>query len=272
MTLAAGIYVFWVSFFRVGSFGTPTVFVGWSNYASAFSAFNFLPDIIHTVGFVVVAVGIELVLGVLLGVALARKILGNGVATTLLIIPFAIAPSVSALVFRALLDPNYGWIDYYLRLLGVSHPILWLSNTSTAWVALIALDAWEWTPFVALIILSGLQSLPVEVGEAAHVDGANAVQRFRYVTLPMLTPFIAIAAVLRTIASFKTFDTFFILTNGGPGISTSVVNLSIYRVVMQDFDIGSGAAIGVMLLVIVLCLTPLLIRSVGRYAEHERGV
>lgn len=272
MTIAAGIYVVYVSFYRIGSFGTPNQFVGWQNFTQAFTTYNFLPDISRTIGYVVVSVLIELVLGILLGLALSRPARGNRIAAAFFIIPFASTPAVSSLVFKALLDPNYGWVDYYLRDLGLAHPIQWLSGGPTAWVSLIGLDIWEWTPFVALIVLAGLQSLQTDVLEAARVDGASAWKRFRYITLPMLTPFLAIAGVLRVIQAFKTFDVFLVLTNGGPGTSTETVNLTIYRLVMQDFSIGSGAAIAVMLLVILLLLTPLLLKSIGRYAEHERGV
>ncbi|MCU1489928.1 MAG: carbohydrate transporter rane protein 1, family [Acidimicrobiaceae bacterium] len=272
MTIAAGVYVFWVSFYRIGSFGTGNQAVGWLNYRDAFSTYDFLPDLLRTVGYVAVSVGIELVAGIALGVSLARRVRGNRLAAALLIVPFATTPAVSALVFRSLLDPNYGWIDYYLRSFGLHQPIQWLSHPTTAWISLIGLDVWEWTPFVALVVLSGLQSLRTDVVEAARVDGASALQRFRYITLPMLTPFLAIAAVLRVIQSFKTFDIFLILTNGGPGTGTETVNLQIYRLVMQDFSIGQGAAIAVMLLVVLLLLTPLLLKTIGHYAEHERGV
>jgi multiple sugar transport system permease protein len=272
MTVAAGIYVFYVSFYRIGSFGTPNQFVGWLNYEDAFTSNNFLPDLARTLLYVGVSVSVEVVLGLLLGLALARPVRANRVAAAFFVIPFATTPAVSALVFGALLNPNYGWIDYYLSDLGITHrPIEWLSNTGTAWVSLVGLDVWEWTPFVALIILAGLQSLQTDVLEAATVDGATAWQRFRQVQLRMLTPFLAIAIVLRVIQGFKTFDTFLILTNGGPGTSTESVNLTIYRLVMQDFSIGSGAAIAVMLLVVMLLFTPLLLRTIGKYAEHERG-
>lgn len=272
MTIAAGIYVLYVSFFRVGTFGAPNQFVGGQNYSDAFTVNNFGPDLIRTVLYVVVAVSIELVAGLMLGLALARPSRANKVAAAFFVIPFAATPAVSALVARVLLDPNYGWIDYYLRRIGItSQPIQWLSHPTTAWVALIGLDVWQWTPFVALIILAGVQSLRTDVLEAAQVDGARTWATFRYIRLPMLAPFIAIAAVLRVIQAFKTFDIFLILTNGGPGTSTEVVNLNLYRIVMQDFSVGSGAAIAVMLLILLLTFTPLLLRTVGSHAEHERG-
>lgn len=272
MTVAVGIYVLYESFYRTGSFGTGNVFVGFGNYADAFPDNNFSSDLARTLGYVAAAVSIELAAGVALGLVLARPARSNRIAAALFVIPFACTPAAAALVSRALLDPNYGWVDYYLQNLGLrSSPIQWLSHSGTAWTALIGLDVWEWTPFVALIVMAGAQSLTREVFDAAAVDGASVWARFRYLELPMLTPFIAIAGVLRVIQAFKTFDIFQILTNGGPGSSTEVVNLSLYRTVMQDFSIGSGAAIAVMLLVILLLLTPLLLRTVGRQGDPERA-
>lgn len=214
----------------------------------------------------------ELAAGVALGLVLARPARSNRVAAALFVIPFACTPAASALVARVLLDPNYGWVDYYLHTTGLAgSPIQWLSHPVTAWIAIVGLDVWEWTPFVALIVMAGAQSLPGDVFDAAAVDGAGPWARFRHIQLPLLTPFIAIAGVLRVIQAFKTFDIFQILTNGGPGSSTEVVNLSLYRIVMQDFSIGSGAAIAVMLLVILLLLTPLLLRTVGRHTDPERS-
>jgi multiple sugar transport system permease protein len=271
MTVAVAVYVIYESLFRTGSFGNGNVFVGLGNYADAFTTNNFTPDLIRTFGYVAVSVALELVAGVALGLVLARPARSNRVAAALFVIPFACTPAASGLVARVLLDPNYGWADYYLHSLGlIGSPIQWLSHPVTAWIALIGLDVWEWTPFVALVVMAGAQSLPSDVFDAAAVDGAGPWARFRYIQLPMLTPFIAIAGVLRIIQAFKTFDIFQILTNGGPGSSTEVVNLSLYRIVMQDFSIGSGAAIAVMLLVILLLLTPLLLRTVGRHADPER--
>lgn len=265
MTLAVAVYVLYESFFRVGTFGAPTVFVGFDNYVSAFSAFNFAGNIVHTIFFVVVAVTIELLLGILLGIALAKKTGGSSIASGLLVIPFAMTPVVSAMVVRTLLNPTYGWIDYYLRAVGVTRaPIDWLGSRATAWIALIGLDVWEWTPFVALIVLAGYQSMNVDVLEASAVDGAGAIEKLRYIILPLLAPFVAIAGVLRVIQAFKTFDSFMVLTGGGPGSSTDVINLNIYRLVLQDFNIGAGAAMGVMFLIILLVLTPLLLRTIGK--------
>ena len=132
-----------------------------------------------TILFVVVEVGIELVLGLLLALMLAPKSRSNAAAATLLILPKAVTPVVSALVWRELFNPNYGWVNYYLRKIGImGEPIAWLSNPQTSWFTVISLDVWQWTPFVALILMAGLQGIPPEPREAAAVDGA-IVAKFR---------------------------------------------------------------------------------------------
>jgi multiple sugar transport system permease protein len=272
MTVVAGIYVFYISFFRVNGFGQGNQFVGFGNFQDAFTTYSLLGNLIRTIAFVVLAVGIELAVGGFLAFQLAKRLRGTGIAGILLLIPFAMTPAVSAMIFRILLDPSSGWIDHYLRSAGlISQPIQWLSNPQTAWVALVGLDIWSWTPFVALILMAGIQSMPRDVLEAASLDGARGWTHLRYITLPLLSPFIAIAGVLRTIQAFQTVDSFLVLTNGGPGGSTTVANLSIYRLVVQNFSIGLGAATAVVVLILLLALTPLLMRIIGKYAEHERG-
>jgi multiple sugar transport system permease protein len=272
MTLVAGVYVFYISFFRVDVFGGGNQFAGLANFGYAFSTYNLHGNLFRTIAFVVVAVGVELVAGGFLAFQLARRLRGTGLAGVLLLIPFAMTPAVSAMIFNILLDPASGWIDHYLQSAGlISHPIQWLSQAPTAWVALIGLDVWSWTPFVALVLLAGIQSMPREVLEAASLDGAQGWTRLRFIVLPLLSPYLAIAGVLRTIQAFQTVDSFLILTNGGPGDSTTVANLSIYQLIVQNFSIGLGAAVAVVVLIVLLALTPLLMRVVGRYAEHERG-
>jgi multiple sugar transport system permease protein len=215
-----------------------------------------------------IAVTLEMVIGVLLAVPLAAKTRGNTVATALLLLPFAITPAVSALIFRQLLDPNFGWIDHYLGAIGItSEPIEWLSNPGTAWIALIGLDVWQWTPFVALILMAGLQGVPEEPQQAAAIDGAKRWQVFRYITLPLLLPFVAVALLLRVVEAFKTFASVQVLTGGGPGRSTELVNTTVYRVALQDFSVGAAAALGIVFLIVLLALIPQLLRLLNRRTE-----
>lgn len=240
-------------------------FVGLANYQYVLTDPNVRNGLIVAVVFVVLAVGIETVIGLLLALALAKRTLGNSVASTLLLLPFAVAPVVSALLWRELLNPNYGWVDHYLQKFGLtSAPIDWLGSSFTSWVALIGLDVWQWTPFVALILMAGLQGIPREPQEAAAVDGASRWEMFWYVTLPLLRPFIAIAVLLRAVEAFKTFATVRVLTGGGPGTSTEIINLTIYRVGLQNFQIGAAAALGMVFLILLLIVVSQLLRVIGR--------
>ncbi len=148
-----------------------------------------------------------------------------------------------------------------------SQPIAWLSDPTTSWIALIGLNVWQWTPFVALILLAGLQGIPQEPREAAAMDGANAWQSFFHITLPLLRPFIAISLLLRVIDAFKTFDIIQVLTGGGPGTATETVNLSIYRVALQDFNVGAASALGVCFLILLAIVVGQLLRLFARYTD-----
>jgi multiple sugar transport system permease protein len=272
MTVGPAIFLIYSSLHNIQMFGGESRFVGLRNFQELLTDATFLHSLLVTLAFVAIAVAIELVIGVALAMALAPKTRANGVAATLLLLPFAVTPVVSAMVFKQLIDPNYGWVNYYLSKVGLLPQNLdWLANPSTAWIALVTLDVWQWTPFVALIILAGRQTLPQECYEAASVDGSGPWQTFRYITLPMLTPFLAIAVVLRSIQAFKTFDSFQVLTGGGPGDSTEIINLGIYRTALQSFQIGAASAVGLVFLLILSALIPLLLRVVGRNAEPEKG-
>ena len=269
MTIAPAIYIFVSSLFNTELMNPGAArFVGLGNYAQIVSTPGIWQSLGATVLFVVLAVAIELVLGLVLALLLARKMIESNLLTGLIILPMAMTPAVSALIFRELLDPNFGWVSYYLQAWHLSaQPIAWLSDATTSWIALIGLNVWQWTPFVALILLAGLQGIPQEPREAAAVDGANAWQSFVHVTLPLLRPFIAIALLLRMIDAFKTFDAIQVLTGGGPGTATETVNLSIYRVALQDFNVGAASALGVCFLLLLALVVGQLLRLFARYTD-----
>lgn len=274
MTIVPAVYLLYSSFysFTLLSAGQGQ-FVGLQNYARILTDGGIRHGFLITLFFVAVAVGIELVLGMVIALALAPQTFGNSIASTLLLLPFAMTPAVSALLWQQLLNPNYGWIDFYLQRIGlIGQPIEWLSSSSTAWVALIGLDVWQWTPFVALILMAGLQGLPNEPQEAAAIDGASGLQMFWYITLPLLMPFVAIAVLLRVVQAFKTFDTVQILTGGGPGTSTEIVNLTLYRVGLQNFQIGAASALGIVFLILLLVVVSRLLRVMERNTDlFEEG-
>ena len=269
MTVAPAIYLLWSSFFRFNLLSPEAgEFVGLGNYVDLLGSADFIRSFGLTLLFVVTTVAIELALGLVVALLLARKGPDLRIASGLLILPMAITPVAAALVWRALLNPNYGWVDYYLQTFGlIDEPVAWLSAPITSWIALLALDTWQWMPFVALILLAGLQGLPSEPLEAASVDGAGRFGMFRFITLPMLRPFIVIAVLLRTVDAFKTFGTVQVLTNGGPGDATEIINLSIYRVALQNFQVGTAAAMGIIFLIVLTIVIQQLLRVMARNTD-----
>src|SRR4051794_22341847 len=158
MTVAPAIYLVWSSLRNDTLLGTGGQFVGLRNYQDALTNPAVLQSLLITAGFVLVAVTVEMVLGLLLAVPLAAQSRSNNLAAALMLLPFAVTPAVSAMMFKELLNPNYGWVDYYMGQLGLPAHVEWLSHSGTAWLALIGLDVWQWTPFVALILMAGMQS------------------------------------------------------------------------------------------------------------------
>lgn len=269
MTIGPAIYIFYSSFRSASVLGGTGRFVGFNNYKTALTDPSTQQAFLLTLMFVAVVVILEMALGLALALPLAAQTRVNKVASALMLLPFAVTPAVAAMIFKQLVNPNYGWFSYYAQLLGLPANIDLLGNTAGAWAVLIILDLWQWTPFVALILMAGIQSLPAEPQEAAMVDGANKWQIFRHINLPGLVPFLAIALVLRTIQAFKTFDSFKIVTNGGPGNSTEIINLGIYRIGLQSFNIGLACASAVLLLIVLLFLVPAMQRVIGRRADPE---
>lgn len=269
MTIGPAIFIFYTSFRNASVLDGSGEFVGLTNYETALTDPGTQQAFLLTLMFVVVVVSLQMVLGLALALPLAHQTRTNKLASALMLLPFAVTPAVAAMIFRQLVNPNYGWIAYYLEALGFPPNLDLLGNPVGAWTVLFVLDLWQWTPFVALILMAGLQSLPREPQEAAMVDGANKWQIFKHITFPGLIPFLAIALVLRTIQAFKTFDSFRIVTNGGPGNSTEMINLAIHRIGLQSFNIGLACALGVLLLIVLLLLVPAMQRVIGRRADPE---
>jgi len=269
MTIAPAIYLISKSFTNSSLLDSNSQFIGLKNYQSVLTDSSQLHAARVTGIFVVLVVLIEMVSGLFFAQFLYKKTRANSVAGALLIVPFAVAPAVAAMIFRELLNPNYGWVDYFMGLVGLPPQVDWLGNSFTSWIALIVLDVWQWTPYVTLILIAGMSALPEEPLEAAAVDGANTWQIFRHISVRLMAPFIAIALVLRTIQAFKTFDSFLILTGGGPGDSTSPVNLEIYRVALQSFRVGYASSMAILLLIVTSILTPVLLRILGWATKSE---
>jgi multiple sugar transport system permease protein len=268
MTVVPTIYLVYFSFRHENLLGSGSHFIGFLNFERVLTDPTVWWDSLSTLQFVVISVALELGLGLLLAVMLNKRLPETNLVTALFILPLGVAPVVSALVFRVLLDPAYGWVDFYLQSWGlIDQPIDFFGNPFWAWVAVIGLDVWQWTPFCALILLAGLQGVPAEPKEAAMLDGASNLRLFWHIVLPLLRPFLAIALVLRSIEAFKTFASIFVLTGGGPGTSTEVINLDLYRVALQDFDIGAASALGICFLLALSVVMQQLLNVLGRNTD-----
>ena len=243
---------------------------GLTNYADILFLDPYFRTSLKVTGlYLVGTVPLQLFFGLLVALVLSkitRKIIGF--LRTTLIIPSIMTPIVVGIIWRLMYNPDLGMLNYFLSLLGLP-PVNWTGMPQTALPSVIMADIWEWTPFMALILLAGLQALPREPFEAAEVDGASGLQTFRYITLPLLSPVMIVAVLIRLMDSFKTFDLIFVLTQGGPGMSTEIMNYYTYRTGFKFFHMGYASALSWLLVIIVTLISILLvkiIRSRGIYA------
>jgi multiple sugar transport system permease protein len=204
-----------------------------------------------TVGYTLVTVVVEVILGTLMALTLERMVRGRGWMMALLLIPWSLVTVISAQLWYYIYDPTYGIADGVLNALGLGNPVILGSNTS-AIIALMVADVWKTTPFVAIIVLAGLVMLPEEIYEAAEVDGATGWTTFWRITFPLLRPTIALAVLFRVLQAFGLFDLPFVLTQGGPGTATTSLAVLGYNATFKDFKYGPGAAVATTTAVLVV--------------------
>jgi multiple sugar transport system permease protein len=234
----------------LGAFVTPA-FIGFENYARAFADPRFWESIWVTLLLIVLAVLIQLPLGIGLAVLLHRNLAGTQLFRTILIIPMLLTPVAVGLMWRFLFDADLGVINWALALLGLQGPN-WLGARWPAIMAVTIVDSWQSIPFVMLITLAGLAGLPKGPREAASIDGATPLQVFAYITLPSLMPVILVIAMIRIIDGLKMFDLIFILTGrGGPGTATQTLGMLTYNTGFIFFETSRAAALGVLMVVLV---------------------
>lgn len=267
-TLFPLLYAVYTSFFSF-RFGRINQFVGLENYRRLFIDENLHNALWVTFRFVAVTVSVEMVLGFALALLLNREMRGRSVLRAIMILPLFATPVAMGYLGITLFYEANGPINSLIRALG-GNDIPWLSNPFWAPVAVMLIDIWQWTPFVFLVSLAALQGLPQDLFEAADVDGASSWQKFRRVTLPLMTPTLWLILLLRLIEAFKVFDIPTSLTLGGPGRVTEVYSLFTYRTALRFFDHGYAAAQGFLLLIIVSIIITLLFGRIRSIYEFER--
>jgi sorbitol/mannitol transport system permease protein len=242
-------------------------FNGLSNYSTVFTNAGFRGSLERSVFMTAISVIVAMILGVALAVLLDRKFLGRGVVRTLIITPFLVMPAAAALVWASpMLDPNFGLVNYLLEPFGVHH-VAWLSQYPLP--SVIAVMIWQWTPFMTLIVLAGLQGQPPDTLEAAKVDGAGAFATFRELTLPHLRPYIELGILLGSIYLVNAFDAVRLMTNGGPGTATTNLPFYLYQQVNYAFDVGGAAAAGVVTVILTIIVATFALRMFARVFQFE---
>ena len=252
-------YMIWASFLdwnpsqRIGE----ADFIGLRNYANLLQNAAFLESFWVTIKFAAVVVVVEMVLGVGLAMLLDRQLRGMTLLRTIFILPMMIAPIVVGLMWRYMYHPSVGIFNRTLKSLDLE-PAPWLSDGSWAFASIVIADIWQWTPFIFILSLAALQSLPKSAMEAARIDGASGWQMIFYIKLPLMMPVLIVTALLRLIDAFKVLEVILVLTNGGPGLSTEILALRISRTASEFRELGIAAAMSNLLLILLMALTLLM--------------
>lgn len=257
------VYSVYISFSNLGVIGTEANFIGLDNYIKILGdpefRSAFLLSIVWTVGNALLQVGLAFATALVLN----RSFRGRRFARTWVVLPWIIPTIVIAIIWRWLLNASYGIVNFLITSLGISgDPIQFLGSTNWALPTAIAINSWRWFPFLAIIILAGLQSIPEEYYEAARVDGANAAQQFFHITLPLLQPILFVLGLLGTLLSINVFDVIWLLTEGGPSNATETLPVLVYDRAFNSFAMGEASAIAVSLTIFLLVFSILFVTLV----------
>jgi multiple sugar transport system permease protein len=250
-------FTVWMSAFD-WKIGSVAHFVGFDNYTQLATNKRFLESILHTFYFTLLAVIFPLILGTIAALIFHREFPLRGMLRSIFTMPMMATPVAVALVWTMMFHPQQGVLNYLLSLVGLP-PSLWVYSPTWVIPSLVLVEIWHWTPLIMLIVLGGLAALPPEPYESARLDGASEWQLFRYITLPLLAPFLIVAAVIRTIDALKAFDTIYVISQGGPGTASETINLYLYLQAFAFYNVGNASAVVVVFFVIILALALLLL-------------
>lgn len=258
-----------LTFSRVSLVGGLRLRVGvLANWTRLLQDDRFWNSLRNTVEIVLVAVTLEFVLGLALALLMNRPLRGGGIFRTVFILPMALAPIAIGYIWLMMYNETIGPLNALLPMIGLP-PVPWVSSRQVALLSIVITDVWHWTPFMFIVLLAALQALPVEVLEAAQIDGTSGWQLFRHVIFPMLVPAAVAVIILRSLEAFKIVDEIFIITGGGPGVSTESLTLHAYYVGFLSFDLAYGATIAMGLFVLVLVVAMVVVRLTRRYQRAE---
>lgn len=247
----------------------PPVWVGLQNYVALLNDPRIWKYFATTGRFAFLSVGLQTVLGFGLALLLRDRFTGSGFVTTLILVPMMLSPVVVGLFWKLIFNPSYGIFNYLLGFWDPASAPDWLANTSTALWAVVIVDVWMWTPFVMLLCLSGLKAIPDYLYEAAAIDRASPWLQFRRITLPQVLPLLLIAVLFRTIEAFKSFDLVMGLTGGGPGDTTELVAVNLYRMAFQgQWRTGIACAFAYIILIVIIAISNVYIRNLNRIREE----
>ncbi|MDQ1548119.1 MAG: multiple sugar transport system permease protein [Actinomycetota bacterium] len=239
-------------------------FVGLDNYVRLFTDPQVLNAVLNTIEYVVGSVGIELVLGFIIASALFEMTKGRKLANSLILLPMIIAPVITALIWRYMLDPQFGLVSQVLALFGVKGGVPFFGSSQFALPSLMLVDIWQWTPFVVLILHAGMLGISEEQFEAARIDGAGRWRILRSIVIPGIAPQILLVLLFRTMDTYRIFDTVFVLTRGGPGTSTETIGLYTYQTGFSFFNLGYAMTLSVFILVTVAIISGFYLRLLRR--------
>ena len=266
------VYSFWLSLHAYNLRQPNRVrFIGLDNYATVLSSDQFWAAAGNTALFCAGSISLTVILGTLLALLLNESFPGRGVLRAVMLLPWAIPPVVNGLIWQWLLDGQHGLINALLLGAGlISEPQAWLSQTSTAMPALILAQVWNHVPFVAVVMLAALQTVPEELYDSARLEGAGVLQRFRHITLPWLSHALLLVLVTQTMVALRTFDIIYVLTGGGPGSATTVIAWLTYVTTFNLTDLGRGNAYAYLIALVTLGLSLLYIRMLWKRGEFGR--
>ncbi|MDM9620547.1 sugar ABC transporter permease [Rhizobium sp. S96] len=263
------VFTLWMSV-NSWTLGQAQVFAGMDNYVRLAGDMRFWESLWHTVLYTSLSVLAPLFLGTLAALIFDAQFPLRGFLRGIFVMPMMATPVAIALVWTMMFHPQLGVLNYLLSFIGIG-PQEWIYNQSSVIPSLVMVETWQWTPLVMLIVLGGLAAVPREPYESAEIDGANVWQKFRYLTLPMIAPFLMTAVIIRSIDAVKSFDIIYAMTQGGPGTASETINIYLYNTAFSYYDIGYGSAMAVVffILIVLLSFVLLMVRARANWSDGE---